>query len=271
MDSVPENLIKIIKSKTIDNTKYFYKSEPEYKLKMTDRVMLYNSGDFWKLIPLPYGLSNSIIYDTHASETNDQSYPVTICICPITLRTVIFKGIFIVETYDKIRMIVRELDTDNIMPIDMGYKIDNKYIIESNKRSEVKIMTHRNALTVSPDVQYFHPKNEIDMTPIMGMDYYTNNLSYNGVELNEGLVHPKTLVYIIQYKSHKTEEDKLSIVLGRDAVKDDVTGYDIKESGLLNYLAKYQNKLINRNGYVIPMLWYLAKEIYQNARIIYIF
>jgi hypothetical protein len=87
----------------------------------------------------------------------------------------------------------------------------------------------------------------------------------------DGLIHPKTLIYVIQYKTYNTGEEKISLVLGKDAVKNDVTGYDIKKSGLYKYLSTHKQKIINRDGYLMPMLWYIAKSVYKTSRLVYIY
>ena len=107
------------------------------------------------------------------------------------------------------------------------------------------------------------------ISPIIDLSYYTNYSLINNTTI-EHLVHPKTLVYVIQYKSAKSNEEKTSILLGRDMNNANVTGYNIKKSALFEYLSKYWRKIINKNGFVMPCLWYIAKNDYKDAKVVYI-
>ena len=166
-------------------------------------------------------------------------------------------------------MILIEKDTDNLIPIDSGLKIDKKYIIENNKRSEIKIMTLRSAIIFAPDAKYMILNNDIEIIPIIKLEYYSNNLDYENNELNI-LIHPKSLVYIIQFKSFISKDDKTTILLGKDINKLQVTGFDFKKSKIDYYLSKNESKILNRSGYIIPCLWYIAKIDYPDAKLVYI-
>jgi len=263
--SVPDKIINNMQNKFINTTDYKYVSDHNLPLKLTDQIVLYNVGNSWKIIPLLLALSYPIIYDKYS--INDDIYDVTIVVCPITLRSTLFKGIFEFETYQDFTMILKEKDGGSLIAIDLGYKMDKKYIVEQNRRSEIKIITLRNALTTTPDAQFMISSKIIN--PVINIYYYSNLKDINGNEM-DCLVHPKTLVYIIQYKSYDETTEKLSIILGRDMNKFNVTGYDVKKSGLFEYLGKYRQKIINRGGYIMPMFWYLAKDIYKSAKVVYV-
>lgn len=260
------NIINTMKDKILSEDDYTFEQDHDIKIKLSDSVLLYNSGHQWKIIPLIVALSYPIIYDKYNLETT--TYDITIAICPISLRTTSFKGTFEFETYYEKTMILKEKSTNDLIPIDSGYKIDKKYVIEYNRRSEVKIMTLRSAIIFAPDPKYMVVKKNKG-EPIIGIAYYSNSLDYNGNELNS-LIHPKTLVYIIQYKSFETDEDKVTILLGKDINKSQVTGYDFRKSKVDEYLSKHDSKILNRSGYVLPCLWYIAKSVYPDAKLVYI-
>ena len=240
--NVPNDIILKIKSKIIDKSDYHYDTLTNSSLKLSDKILIYNSGDAWKIIPLNVLLSYPIIYDEFVQE--NEKYDISIILCPVTLRCTIFKGIFECESYDNIRMILREKNTESIIPIDFGIKIDKKYLIQSNKRLETMIMTLKSGLMIAPDAQTMIYKKTLSF--ILPKTYYENTKDINNNEL-DGLIHPKTLVYIIQYKSYTSDDDKYSIILGKDAAKDAVTGYDSKKSGITEYLSIHRQKIINKN------------------------
>lgn len=264
--NVPENIIKSIKNKVLTVADYNYVAESPSSLKLRDKVTIYNTGDQWKIIPLSILLSYPVIYDKYTIE--QESYDVTIVLCPITMRCVMFKGLFEFETYQDLRMILREKNTETHMPIDLGMKINNKYLIQANRRLEVMITTLRGALTLYPDPVFMSCSKK--MENILDTDYLTNDLDILGKKL-DGLIHPKTLIYVIQYKTFNTGKDRISLVLGKDSTKNEVTGYDVKKSGLYKYLSTHKQKIIERDGYIMPMLWYVAKDVYETSRIVYIY
>lgn len=257
-----------IKNKIITVSDYSFESDHDMTIKLSDQVVLYNSGDGWKIVPLLLAVSYPIIYDKY--KFDDKIYDITIAACPLSLRATVFKGIFEFETYQNDIMILKESATTNLLPIDSGYKIDKKYVIENNKRSEVKITTLRNAIIMAPDAKYMILSKKLvkKIDPIVGTDYYSNMLDYTGKELN-ALIHPKTLVYVVQYKSFVDEDEKVTILLGKDSSKTEVTGFDFRKSKIMEYLSKHHTKIINREGYIIPCLWNVAKTCYADAKIVY--
>jgi hypothetical protein len=262
------DILDKIKSRILYEKDYYFVTEFESNIGLSDNILMYNSGDQWKIIPLSVALSYPIIYDTFS--ISNENYKVSIILCPFTLRATIVKGIFEVETYNDTKMIIKDKD-NNLMPINLGYTIDTNYIIHSNKRIDIKISNLRTAIiNYANDSLFMKTNKNIIINPILNEEYYTNNIDMFNNELDEGLIHPKTLTYIIQYKSHKNESEKTSIILGKDCNKNSVTGYDLKKSGLFEYLKKYETKIINRSGYVMPILWYIAKEDYPDAKVIYI-
>ena len=266
--NINDNIIQNIKNKTLNINDYEFSVDSDDSLTLTDHILLYNTGNTWKVIPILIALSYPIIYDKYS--INDETYDITLVLCPVTLRCTMFKGIFEFITYQNYRMILKEKNdpNENLIPIDLGIKIDKKHILQTNRRSEVKISTLRSALVISPDPIFMITNKTI--IPVINIDYYSNNIDING-NILDGLIHPKTLVYVIQYKSYSTGDEKISIVLGKDITKNEITGYDAKQSEIYDYLEKYKQKIINREGYIMPMLWYLAKDIYKSSRVVYIY
>lgn len=264
-DSLNNISIKM-QNKTLDPSQYDFSSGTSDELKLNDQILIYNDGTYWKIVPLKICLMYPIIYDTY--DNNDQTFQITIIVCPITLISVVLKGIFTFDTYNNLTMIVKDKN-ENIMPIDVGYKIDTNYIIYQNKRSDAKLMVLRDAIMFAPDALILKLKNKPIKT-IIPAEYYTNEIDIYGNMLNT-LIHPKTLVYVIQYKSNKTNNEKISIILGKDSQKDTVTGFNLKQSGVTSYFMKKQHKIIHEEGFLLPTLWYVSKDMYPSAKIVYLY
>ena len=62
-ESVMDKIIKTIKDKVLNTIDYVFVHDIPENLKLKDNVLLYNTGDTWKIVPLKLALSYPIIYD----------------------------------------------------------------------------------------------------------------------------------------------------------------------------------------------------------------
>jgi hypothetical protein len=219
-----------------------------------DSVIIYNVNDQWKVIKLDYVKANPILHD------NDY----TIVLCPLTLRCSVFKGIYEFYKYNNYQMLLKNKSNNKIISLDgndpVSLSDDNEII-----RYNIIITIYRCSMMITQD-PIFHIDNYSDnMRFIIPIELYYSNID-NLILYN---IHPKTLVYVLQYKTFKNKKLKISVILGKN-ISDKLSGYDYKKSGILEYLIKIQEKIINKKGFVMPMLWYLVKDIYTNAKIIYL-
>ena len=221
-----------------------------------ENIIIYNISDQWKVIKLDYVKANPILYDDNH----------TIVVCPFTLRCSAFKGIYEFDKYTNYQMLLKNKSNNKIISLDgndpVSLSDDNQII-----RYDIKIATFRSSLMIAQD-PIFHIDIQSDNIyaiiddPLYYYDVFVNNLIIYSI-------HPKTLVHVLQYKTFKSKKLKVSVILGQD-VSDHLSGYDYKKSGILEYLIKIQEKIINKKGFVMPMLWFHAKDIYTNAKIIYL-
>jgi hypothetical protein len=251
---------------TINIDEYKVTNGEDLNLNLTDNIVAYNNGIIWKIVPLKIMLRYSFLYDYYYVE--DKKYLVTLVVCPVSLRSVLLKGKFEFKQYNNTQLILQENETHDILPIDLNSKIDENFIVSKTKRSEVKILTLKNALLLIRDFMYVSV-NKKKIKKHMRKIYYSNLLDNNNKKIISEF-HPKTLIYIIHYKSRKTGKDKYSLVIGKNISKTEVTGYDIQKSGVSEYLNNYQQKIINREGYTYPCLLYVALKEYDKSRIVYL-
>ena len=114
-------------------------------------------------------------------------------------------------------------------------------------------MTLKNALMLVPDLLILQTNKSV--YPVINKKYYTNKLDTSDNKIKSS-IHPKTLVYIIKYKSLKSNKSKKLILIGKDASKNNVSGYDLYKSGIMDYLDKYKYKIMENSGYIYPILWF---------------
>lgn len=259
-----EEIKSKMKDKYLSTDDYSFENYDHNNLSLSDNVILYNSGGSWKIIPLDLCLSYPIIHDKYLFE--DEKYDVTIVVCPITLRSVMFKGKFYFYDYEEMRMFLKE--EGDFLPIDLNKKINEKFVIEENKRIEVKIMILRNALIYVGDALFIKTNKKINS--IIDKNYYINTRDIFNKEIIYNDIHPKTLVYIVEFEFQTEKKDKFAILLGNDYLQDKITGYDMFKSKLNDHILKNRSKIIKKNGYLIPILWYIAKDIYKDYKLVYL-
>ena len=233
--------------KTLETSDYEYTQNHILSIKLSDQVILFNIDDMWKVIPLIVSLSYPIIYD------NINKDDVSVVVCPQSLRCSVFKAKYKFNNYHDNIMILKNIDTNELEPIIQKINVGSKTLFNNSKRYEIKIMTLKNALMLVPDLLILQTNKSIK--PILNIKYYSNKYDIDNNKL-KSTIHPKTLVYVIKYKSMKSAKNKKIILFGSDVSKNTVSGYDLHKSGIMNYLEKYKYKILENSGYIYPILWF---------------
>jgi hypothetical protein len=246
--------------KTLGLSDYKYKQNHILSINLSDQIILFNVSNEWKVIPLIVSLSYPIIYDKLDKNI------ISIIVCPVTFRCSVFNNEYCFEKYNNDIMLLKNKTTGLIEPITQKINIDGKTIFNNSKRFEIKMMTLKNALMMVPDLLILQTNKLIE--PVINKKYYTNKLDIFDNKIKSS-IHPKTLVYIIKYKSIKSNKNKKIILLGKDNSKNHVSGYDLGKSGIIEYLDKYKYKIIENSGYIYPILWFtqINKNDYKVIKI----
>lgn len=254
-----------IKDNVLDEKNYTYSNETNLLLK--DKIVAYYNGLNWKIVPLDIFLSYPVIYDKYYNEDSNGKR-VTIAVCPFTLVTSMFEGEYYPSEYLLNSSLILTNKQNYLLPIVSGFSNDPNGGINKVKRWEVSIKTLRNAISDYPDCQFLN-LTESPIKKVINDDYYYNsNLLFKVTNMTKDKIHPKTLVYVIQYKSSKTLNDKYSIIVGKDANTLEPSGYNIKDSGLLKYIEKMEFKLREKSAFLLPILWFACGNLFPNAKII---
>ena len=233
--------------KTLEISDYKYKQNHVLSINMSDQIILFNVSNEWKVIPLIILLSYPIIHDKLNKNI------ISIVLCPKTFRCSVFDDEYCFENYYNDVMMLKNKTTNSIEPITQKIIIDGKTLFNNSKRFEIKIMTLKNALMLVPDLLILQTNKSV--YPVINKKYYTNKLDTSDNKIKSS-IHPKTLVYIIKYKSLKSNKSKKLILIGKDASKNNVSGYDLYKSGIMDYLDKYKYKIMENSGYIYPILWF---------------
>ena len=244
-------------------TKFNINDIPPKDIKLNKPVVCFNNLNEWIVIDLNQFLKTPIIWTQIYSD--DKVINVSIIVCPKTLRCAVFEGKFKSKYYKDDRLILGN-EEKSLIPIDLNIAVDNEYNLELNKRYQLYIQTLKNALIDYYDIKYLHPKTDIKKY-IIRKHYLTDKLDEYGNNIESEKFHPKTLVHLIQYNS-KENKKKITIVIGKDSDLLDINGYDNKKSGFDSYLLKYENEIIEKESFIMPMLYYKAIQIYKDSKIV---
>ena len=263
---------------------YIFIPETTDTINLSDQIIIYFDGIKWKIIPLLVCMAYPVIYDFYY--INDKKIPVTIIVCPVSLRSILVKGRFVLNSYvkenkdissvskinkhdDKIKLknkktklIIRESSSNYLMPIDVGVKMDPEHYIHTSKRSEVQIMTLKDAILFAPDPLYIHINVPMHK-PVVNLSYYTNKNDMHGGPLNSNTeFHPKTIVRLIRCETSDI------LLIGSDAELDVVTGYNISKSTINTYFLKEHDMLVQNKCFIINVLLYIGLHAYPSCKLV---
>lgn len=247
---------------TVDDYKLSHDSREYFSLR--DKVAIFSNGDKWCVIRIIDMFIYPLLYFDYTSKTMDTTYINSLVLCPYTMRLMIFKGKVIIEKYeDNTTMYLRHLDSNDVFTTTNPFIGDRVHLL----RRFVKLMNLRNAFTFVSDPMYVIVKNVVNLNPILPATY-TDDIFDGNQNIIYSTYHPKTIVNIVQYYSHQDHQYKHAILVGKDANRTTVSGYDYAKSGFAMYVVAYREKLEKKKAYIFPILWYMAIKIYTKAKII---
>lgn len=202
-----------------------------------------------------YILEHPIIHDEYF-ETNFQTkdgdgliLPITVTCCPYSLTGIVYFGHYLLsgETFNNNIVLKRDNDENNDKMIQLTGQIydgTTGHLKDTTiRKSEVKIMILRDAISIFPDCSYLQsdnsPKSEINS---------------------------KALVYGIEYLSSSDSESKdkkYSVIINKN-----VSGFEFKKSGYYKYINEMHDKLKDKGAILIPCLWSVWHAFYPDSKVI---
>lgn len=264
----------LVMSRILDEDSYNIIIKDTYKyFKISDKVVCFYNGTDWIIILLDDMIAYPVLYFKFWSEKNNTTYINSLVVCPITMRSMIYKGKIQIRDIVNDRLYLDNTDTGDEFFMDSPYtgSYDDEGIekkIKSHvKRHEVKILTLRDTFMFLIDPKYIVINEELKHRPIIYERYYTNKLTYEGYPIRT-IMHPKTIVYMIQYYSHSMEKYRYTVIVGRDINRDDVTGYSYRASGIWEFIAKHIHEFVKKKAYIYPVFWFMVEKLYPDVNIV---
>jgi hypothetical protein len=215
------------------------------KLSLTDTVILYNDGFFWKAIPHEIMLKYPVIQDKYEDKI------ISVYSCPNTLFSCVYFGEFVpgnpldnpldnsLNNHNYRNNLTLVSENNLIVPI-MNKIYDRETMNLTDlyiRKGEVKIMTLRNAISIYPDIRFIN-------TSCINMKE-PNIISNNKGQKNQ-------IIYLIEYYSKKIYQDynhnnyKYTAIIPKNNV------FDIKKNNFDKYFNKMIEKIRDKGGHIYP-------------------
>jgi hypothetical protein len=263
---------ELIIGRKLDKHEYkvIYKNTHKH-FSINDKIVCFFDGLGWNIIRLATMLAYPVLYYDYWHEKEKTTYTNTLVVCPLTIRTMIYKGyVDIIDVVDnRLRLHSREQKEDFWMELPYTGHIDvngvEKKIKSHVKRMEVKLLTLRDSWMFATDPKYIVAKHNEPM--IISSAYYENRQTVDGKIIYTS-VHPKTVCYVVQYYSHRVSAYRYTVLIGKDSSPDHPTGYQYRKTGLWGYINKYREKFIKKKAYIYPCLWFAVEQLYRDFQLI---
>jgi len=254
------------KLSSIDNTQYVIQDSPPDDLTLDDYMVCYSTGDSIKAIPLSVMKIYSALYDIN--ENTGITY--SIIICPFTLMASIFKHkILLTQDVDKCTIVLKYINDNNEATL---FNLFSDFAFNLS-RIDIQIKTLKNIYSDYLHIKFIHVGKNLKGVPIadtLNDSYYNNTFIPFDLAIQNKLIHPKTLVYVIRYKSMRDNTSKTTVIIPKNASSNNISGYDMHTAGYTNYLKKYSEKINEKSGIVFPVLWFAYNIFLNNASIVYL-
>lgn len=262
---INDQIIDYRDSLNVDRTTNNLQIEDIYSnFRIRDNVVAFFNGREWNVIALDFMLKHPIFYYKHWSDKEMVYFDNSLFVCPITLRSMIYKGKIRVSKIIDYELILINTDTKDEFSISNPYtghadlEGKEKKIKSQVKRHEVKIFEHRDMFAFESDPIYVVVDTDADY--ILNKEYYSNRLDIHGKMLSNS-IHPKTLVYIVQYYSKTDNRYRHLVLMGSNANQDTIVGYKYRKSKVWEHVRDNKETMITKRAFIYPMLWYTIEKI----------
>lgn len=252
------------------------------KFGLHQKVVAFFNGRVWNVVQLDSMLKRPILVYKHWSDKDQVYYTNSLFVCPLTLRSMIYKGKVKVHSIKEYEITLLNEDTGDTFPISNPYtgRLDaegkEKAIKSHVKRHEVKILEHRDIFAFDSDPTYVvlddvvpHLNKEKHVVSILMdsydpndpyLNYYTNRIgAYN--ETLSTTLHPKSLLYMVQYYSKSDGAYRHLVLISSNIDKHNVTGYKYKLSKVWKYTETNKDNLIEKRAFTYPILWFALEKL----------
>ena len=211
------------------------------KINLNTILLVYFNGTEFRGVPLEVFQKYLVIWDKY------DNADISIVFCPFTFVSSVYESWIQPTIYTNNNILVYADDNGKNLDILNGRFLNNGSD-DDLKRYSVKIGNYRSIMSLYPDCKILVPN--------------TKSKLYDFVNYNKYLKNDK-LVYLIQYKSDKNDEIKNSFIVP----KGDNT-FNLIEGKIDDYFREYEQKIKDKECFIIPVLWSYHDKICNKCKII---
>lgn len=257
-----KDYIRKIKNRYIDEANITTEKELPENVKLQDKFVTWIFNSNIHVVKLEIMTKAVILY--YPINYNNNKNILSVIVNPITLQSSAYIG--------KINVIDINNDTDALV-LEFGkYKFEmGMSVATSNGKDKInlniincRIMILRDVFIFQPDPIYI--KINKSLTDIFPESYYTNKLDHENNFMYE-TYHPKTLIYVIKYKS-TSGKYKVTFLVGAGANSTEPTGMNYRKSRFDDYIRVYSKELADKCSFIYPMYWYSANKQFKKYKIV---
>jgi hypothetical protein len=239
-----------LSDKYLTSKDYESSDNPDIELNLDDIMVCYSDGKNVKVIPLDVMKCYPLLYDV-----NENNKILSLVVCPFTLAACVYEGKCKLTQHIEKSCLMIELEGDVFNLIDNPFNFRRHQVIYKPLRQVFKDNIHAEYLKL---IKKSPGRQLVDQVT---KDYYeSDKLLYDDV--TESVINNKLLVYVINYTSSKTQTVKHTILVGRHYTD---KKYD---TGIYDYLEKNEEKINEKLGFIMPMLWFATRLFYKDAKIL---
>lgn len=267
MDSYKKDITsKIIKCDDYKMSEYTDKAG----LSLRDQIICFFNGINWVVVKIDVMLSYPILYFSFWSLKYKKYFINSLLVCPITLRTIIYKGKIEIIDIIKNNLKLRNLDTKDEFMMDQPFtgltdKDGKEKEIKSQiKRYKVMISTLRDLYSIIGDPKYIN--TQLPINSIIPKRYYEDNKDIDENKIQTSY-HPKTLAYIVQYYSFSAQHYKHIVIPPSNLNPKFKAGYEFKKEEFFKFFKEKEEIYKKNNVYIYPILWFQIPKIYDDFNI----
>jgi hypothetical protein len=251
-----EHNIKDINKRILEYNNFIINDNENIKthnIKLNTLLLVYFNGIHFIGVPIEIFEQYLVIWDKY----NDIN--ISIILCPFSFVSCVYENHIYPSKYINNNIIVYE-NNNNLLDILNG-KIFNELKSDDDiKRYSVKIGNYRSIMSIFPDLKILTLKKKISLSKIINFNKYlnANDIIYNLSKSYNKKYHPKTLVYLIQYTS-SVNKIKNTIIISKSK-----NSFNLIENKINKYFENFEQQIIDKKGFIIPMLWYIHNIVINN-------
>lgn len=260
MTDILGKLVRKIKKRHIQNDDIKLCKIPK-GVTLKDEFVYWKIGNNTNIIKLSSLKNHPIVYKEE--DIDDEKVTTTLVFNPITMSVILYKHkVDVLDIDKKTKEYLLSIVNFSYMTGMMYATMTGKDIMQLDM-VECKVSTLRKIFTIDPDPTYVHITK--DGESLLDIKYYKSDkdILSKKIDIISSSLHPKSLIYVIKYKSESTKNDdsyKTTLLISKSDNKDD----------LEKYLNVQNENLTKRDAFVFNIFLYIGLQMFPESKTVYV-